>query len=194
MVEKICLIWCLVIIVFVKISVANIGHGNESMEDVEEDIEINTPVELHDGLIVTILKKPDKCIRQATRGDLLTVHYTGRFGDQNGEVFDTSHKEGWPPYKFQLGAGRVIQGYGRGAPGMCKGEMRTFQVPPSLAYGERGVPGKIPGNSTLHFTVECLSIADGELTAPDPPATPREKVIINHSQILGGFFLTFKFV
>ena len=58
---------------------------------------------------------------------------------------------------------------------MCKGEMRTFKVPPSLAYGERGVPGKIPGNSTLHFTVECLSIADGELVALDPPAPPREK-------------------
>merc|ERR1711923_339541 len=179
---KICYIYWLVTIVLVKITVANIGHGHESMEDVEDDVEINSPVELLEGLVVTVIKKPDKCIRQATRGDLLTVHYTGRFGDQNGEVFDTSLKEGWPPYKFQLGSGRVIQGYERGAPGMCKGEMRTFKVPPSLAYGERGVPGKIPGNSTLHFTVECLSIADGELIAPDPPAPPREKVCFERGE------------
>ena len=32
----------------------------------------------------------------------------------------------------------------------------------------------IPGNATLHFTVECLEIADGVLPTPPPP--PREKV------------------
>ena len=175
MVEKIRSICCL-IVTLLKLSVGNNGHGPESMEDVEDDLQLNLPVELHEGLVVTVIKRPDKCIRQASRGDILTVHYTGRFNDQHGEVFDTSLKEGWPPYKFQLGAGRVIQGYERGAPGMCRGETRTFQVPPSLAYGERGVPGKIPGNSTLHFTVECLSIADGELEAPSPPTPPREKV------------------
>ena len=175
MVEKIHSICCL-IFTLLKLSVGNNGHGPESMEDVEDDLQLNLPVELHEGLVVTVIKRPDKCIRQASRGDILTVHYTGRFNDQHGEVFDTSLKEGWPPYKFQLGAGRVIQGYERGAPGMCRGETRTFQVPPSLAYGERGVPGKIPGNSTLHFTVECLSIADGELEAPSPPTPSREKV------------------
>jgi hypothetical protein len=36
----------------------------------------------------------------------LSVHYTGRFDDENGEIFDTSHKRG-QLYKFQLGAGRV---------------------------------------------------------------------------------------
>ena len=175
MVEKIHSICCL-IFTLLKLSVGNVGHGLESMDDVEDDLQLNLPVELHEGLVVTVIKRPDKCIRQASRGDILTVHYTGRFNDQHGEVFDTSLKEGWPPYKFQLGAGRVIQGYERGAPGMCRGETRTFQVPPSLAYGERGVPGKIPGNSTLHFTVECLSIADGELEAPSPPTPSREKV------------------
>ena len=32
----------------------------------------------------------------------------------------------------------------------------------------------IPGNATLHFTVECLEIADGVLPTPPPP--PRVKV------------------
>ena len=36
----------------------------------------------------------------------MSVHYTGRFDDENGEIFDTSHKRG-QLYKFQLGAGRV---------------------------------------------------------------------------------------
>ena len=108
---------------------------------------------------------------QATPGDNLKVHYTGRLTDGAGEIFDTSLKEGFPPYAFQLGVGRVIEGYEKGVPGMCKGETRTLLVPPSMGYGERGVPGTIPGGATLHFTVELLSITDGNL-----PLTPREKV------------------
>ena len=138
------------------------------------------------GLVVTVLKKPKKCIRQvmsiflsssfqycvyqAGAGDHLSVHYTGRLGGGDGEIFDTSVKKRIP-YNFQLGAGQVIQGYERGVPGMCKGETRTLLVPPSMGYGEHGVPGTIPGGATLHFTVELLTISDGVLP---PPA--REKV------------------
>ena len=145
----------------------------ETMEEVEE-VTVAHPVRLAGGLVVTALKRPEKCVREATPGDRLTVHYTGRFDDADGEVFDTNLKPGKPPYRFQLGAGRVIQGYERGVPGMCKGEVRTLQVPPAMAYGEHGVPGKIPGNSTLHFTVELLSIEDGVLPPPPPP--PKQKV------------------
>ena len=42
----------------------------------------------------------------AQPGDFLSVHYTGRFNDENGEIFDTSKTRG-QLYKFQLGAGRV---------------------------------------------------------------------------------------
>ena len=145
----------------------------ETMEDVL-DVEVQSPVSLSEGLVVTVLKRPEKCVRLATPGDKLKVHYTGRFDDEEGEVFDTSLKPGHPPYRFQLGAGRVIQGYERGVPGMCRGEVRTLSVPPGLAYGEHGVPGTIPGNSRLHFTVELLSIEDGVLPPPPPP--PRQKV------------------
>ena len=34
---------------------------------------------------------------------------------------------------------KVIQGYEKGVPGMCKGEIRTLTVPPHLGYGERGM-------------------------------------------------------
>ena len=107
---------------------------------------------------------------QATNGDHLSVHYTGRLNDGEGEIFDSSLTKRIP-YHFQLGVGQVIQGYEKGVPGMCKGETRTLLVPASMGYGERGVPGTIPGGATLHFTVELLKIQDGELP---PPA--REKV------------------
>ena len=40
-------------------------------------------------------------------------------------------------------AHKVIQGYERGVPGMCRGETRTLTVPPHLAYGDSGYPGNI---------------------------------------------------
>jgi FKBP-type peptidyl-prolyl cis-trans isomerase len=42
----------------------------------------------------------------AQDGDHLSVHYTGRFDNENGKIFDTSHNSG-QLYKFQLGARQV---------------------------------------------------------------------------------------
>ena len=48
------------------------------------------------------------CATESTAqpGDHLSVHYTGRFDNENGKIFDTSHNSG-QLYKFQLGAGQV---------------------------------------------------------------------------------------
>jgi len=100
----------------------------------------------------------------AQDGDHLSVHYTGRFDNENGKIFDTSHNSG-QLYKFQLGARQVIQGYELGVPGMCTGETRTLTVPPNLAYGDRGT-GSIPGGATLHFTVELVKLRKGKLSGP----------------------------
>ena len=42
----------------------------------------------------------------AQPGDHLSVHYTGRFDNENGKIFDTSHNSG-QLYNFQLGARQV---------------------------------------------------------------------------------------
>merc|ERR1711976_17069 len=113
---------------------------------------------------VKIIKEAKKCTSETTAepGDHLEVHYEGRLDDENGKKFDASRDRG-NLFKFQLGAGQVIQGYEKGVPGMCKGEIRTLTVPPHLGYGERGVGGVIPGGATLHFTVELVKITKGTL-------------------------------
>ncbi len=90
----------------------------------------------------------------AALGNTVTVHYTGMF--TNGTVFDTS--VGRTPIQFQLGAGQVIPGFEQGIVGMKVGGKRRITIPPSLAYGSAGRPPTIPGNSTLVFDVDLVSI------------------------------------
>lgn len=89
-------------------------------------------------------------------GQKVTVHYTGTF-KTTGEKFDSSKDAGREPFSFTLGENSVIQGWEQGVLGMKVGEKRKLQVPPAMGYGASDYMS-IPGNSTLIFEVELLSI------------------------------------
>ena len=90
----------------------------------------------------------------ARDGHVLNVYYTGSL--TTGEVFD-SNTEG-EGYSFQLGRRQVILGWEQGIQGMRIGGKRLLVIPPSLAYGQRGFPPRIPPSATLVFEVELLNI------------------------------------
>jgi len=92
--------------------------------------------------------------KEAARGTNVTVHYTGKL--TNGKIFDSSLDRG-EPFRFDLGAGQVIQGWEKGIVGMKEGGKRKLTIPPNLGYGNRPV-GPIPANSTLIFDVELLRV------------------------------------
>lgn len=94
---------------------------------------------------------------EATRGSLVTVHYTGTLED--GEKFDSSLDRG-EPFEFRLGRGMVIEGWEEGIQGMRVGGSRTLTIPPELGYGETGAPPQIPPNATLIFEVELLDVSE----------------------------------
>lgn len=68
---------------------------------------------------------------QATHGDTVRIHYTGRLTD--GTQFDSS--SGREPLEFQLGSGQVIKGLDARIQGMSVGDKDTVTIPAEDAYG-----------------------------------------------------------
>ncbi|WP_426415655.1 FKBP-type peptidyl-prolyl cis-trans isomerase [Aestuariirhabdus sp. LZHN29] len=81
----------------------------------------------------------------------VTVHYEGRLLD--GTVFDSSYERG---ETTQFGVTQVIPGWTEALQLMPKGSVWEVYIPPQLAYGPGGIPGKIGPNEVLVFKVELV--------------------------------------
>lgn len=103
------------------------------------------------GLQYLVIQEGDG--KNPTVHSRVKCHYEGKF--VSGEVFDSSYKRGEP---VVFGLDQVIPGWSEGVCLMKPGAKYEFVIPAKLAYGERGVPGRIPGNSVLTFIVELLEI------------------------------------
>lgn len=68
----------------------------------------------------------------AKNGDLVFVHYTGKF--DSGEVFDSS-ADGNPLY-FVIGEGNIIEGFEKAIVGMNIGDKKTIDLTPEEGYGD----------------------------------------------------------
>lgn len=97
--------------------------------------------------------KPDG--KKAAAGKKVAMQYTGKL-KSNGKVFDST--VGKKAFQFRLGVGEVIKGWDVGVDGMRIGDKRRLTIPPQMAYGAKGVPGTIPGNSWLTFDVELVNV------------------------------------
>jgi FKBP-type peptidyl-prolyl cis-trans isomerase len=110
------------------------------------------PAPTSSGLVIEEIRVGDGAV--ATKGQIVSVHYTGRLTD--GEEFDSSRERGLP-FDFALGLGKVIAGWDQGIEGMRVGGKRRLTIPPDLGYGAEGA-GRIPPNATLVFDVELVGV------------------------------------
>ncbi len=76
--------------------------------------------------------------------------YTGRFYD--GVEFDRTDS----PVTFAVAD--LTPGFSIGLTMMRPGGRYRLAIPSSLAYGPQGIPGAIPGNAALDFTVDLIRI------------------------------------
>jgi FKBP-type peptidyl-prolyl cis-trans isomerase len=90
----------------------------------------------------------------AASGKTLNVTYTGWLVD--GTQFDSN--VGKAAFSFPLGVQAVIGGWDLGLAGMHVGGTRLLVIGSNLAYGSSGSPPVIPGNATLVFKVQLLSV------------------------------------
>ena len=117
------------------------------------------------GLQYQVLRSGPAQGERASRGDDVTVRYTGRFID--GRVFNTSPDGGAGETTFPLQ--KLIPGWIAALQMMRPGDVWRLWLPPHLAYGWRG-KAYIPPDSMLVFDVELVSHAPHP---PDPtPAKP----------------------
>lgn len=101
-----------------------------------------------DGLIMIVELEGEGPM--PTDSDHVRLMYSGRFYD--GREFDATTM----PITF--GVTEVTPGFSEGLKLMRPGGRYRIVMPASLAYGEQGIPGAIPGNAALDFTVDLLEI------------------------------------
>ncbi|HWD40488.1 MAG TPA: FKBP-type peptidyl-prolyl cis-trans isomerase, partial [Fimbriimonas sp.] len=113
---------------------------------------------------VTVLKKGEgpgaKC------NDVVELYLKGGMKD-GAEVFN-SRLDDNEPVHMMIGDRHLPIGFIPSLVGMQEGETRKVVIPPSLAYGAKGVPpedekgvkagSKIPPNSTMVFTFEMVKV------------------------------------
>jgi FKBP-type peptidyl-prolyl cis-trans isomerase FklB len=85
--------------------------------------------------------------------DTVTVNYTGKL--INGQVFDSSDKQGHP-ISFQVN--QVIKGWTEVLQLMPAGSTWEVYIPSDLAYGAQSVGPMIGPNETLIFNIQLISI------------------------------------
>ena len=135
---------------------SNVNCKNDSYPEDAPKFGNNSKVpysSLNENLQVVDLKKGtgDEVITD----DKVIVHYTGWLKD--GCIFDSSYIKG-KTASFRIGRQIVIKGWDEVIPGMKIGGIRRLEIGSKFAYGEEGIPGKVPENATLIFIVELVDI------------------------------------
>jgi peptidylprolyl isomerase len=111
-----------------------------------EEPALDTPVQR------VVLKEGDGAAVKAS--DTVEVNYLGSTY-QADAPFDESYSKGQPLTSSLDG---LIKGWSIGLTGVKVGSRVLLQIPPSYGYGAQGSGDSIPGNATLWFVIDVISV------------------------------------
>lgn len=135
---------------------------NPLNKDTVHSIPLNNKyIETKSGLKYVILGKGIKnyIAKSPWSNELVTLDYIGVL--PNGEVFDNSIERGQP---ISLKLENSILGWKEGLQLMEEGQSAVFYLPPTLAYGEKGIINNstsdylIPPSTPLVFWIHLIQI------------------------------------
>jgi len=98
------------------------------------------------------LDSEGKCkdIKKVKAKDKITI--SSKVTLQDGSLVDNSQDT------VEVGSGQLVKGWELGLVGACQGESRQLLLGPSVAWGERGVPGSIPANASVEIAVTLSKV------------------------------------
>lgn len=144
--------------------------GTEAEADPEpaaEKPEVDLPAELPTELERTVLREGTGDPAEA--GDTIVLDYVG-VRSEDGVEFDASYNRG-EPFRTEIGAGLVIQGWDEGLVGSQVGERVQLDIPAELAYGDQARGEVILANTPLTFVIDVEEIIEG-IDPADIPTEP----------------------
>lgn len=138
---------CLALTAFADADAIKKGTDWLAEKEKEEGVQ-----KLPSGMLFKVLN-PGTGPKSPKVSDPCDVHYRGYLPD--GTVFDSSYDRGQPA---TFAPDQVIRGWTEALQMMCEGEKWWVGIPYNLAYGERGMPPRIPGYSPLQFEIEVITV------------------------------------
>lgn len=130
-----------------------IGVDTVSQESQREFIDsiskLDGATEFESGIIIVPLSRSGN-IKAPVDGSTVMVSYEGRLSD--GSVFDKTDTP------IEMTVGDLVEGFNEGLKNMNVGDTIRLIIPAELGYGPSGIPGAIPGNSALDFTITLEEI------------------------------------
>ena len=128
-------------------------NKEEGKKFIEENKKAAGVVELPDGLQYKILKLGNGKSFPAPNDSVL-IHYRAMYTDRT--TFDMSYETG--PVGIRIN--HLVKGLSEGIRLMKKGAIYEFYIPPDLGYGDQNYQDKIPGGSTVIYSVELIDVYD----------------------------------
>jgi FKBP-type peptidyl-prolyl cis-trans isomerase len=97
--------------------------------------------------------------RRAQRGDVVSFEFRACLSGGD-TVVEPVHIDS------RLGSRRIIAGVEYALEGMREGGRRRVRISPHLAYGERGIPDRIPPNAVLVCDIWLQEVRDSAERSP----------------------------